>query len=168
MNDQKNISQGGTANTQGRILEQTIIPTFESRGFQVVSYTQWKKNPQGFDNELLLKNVPYTSIYGHQGRTEFLVKSAHYGLEVRIECKWQQSSGSVDEKFPYLYLNCVEAIPEKDIIIIADGGGMKQGALKWLKNAVEQRSYCIPGADRKNIKVFSLGEFLIWANTTLR
>jgi hypothetical protein len=31
-----------------------------------------------------------------------------------IECKWQQVSGSVDEKLPYLYLNCIEAMPEKN------------------------------------------------------
>ena len=56
--------------------------------------------------DLLVRRVPYQSIYGHRGVTEFLAVSASRGLAVRIECKWQQSQGSVDEKFPYLYLNC--------------------------------------------------------------
>jgi hypothetical protein len=50
-------------------------------------------------------------------------------LEIGIECKWQRISGSVDEKFPYAYLNCIEAMPERDIIIVVDGGGAKQGAV---------------------------------------
>ncbi len=162
------FSQGGAANTQGKILEQTVIPTFEGRGFKVISYSKWMKEKEKHGDELLLKNVPYTSIYGHQGRTEFLVKSARYGFEVRIECKWQQSSGSVDEKFPYLYLNCIEAMPERDIIIIADGGGMKEGALAWLKKAAKDKYYCPPGVNEKNIEVFSLGEFITWANKMLR
>jgi hypothetical protein len=98
------LTQGATANSQGKVLESTIIPAFEHRGFEVVAYSKWSKAPQTFGEELLLKHVPYTTIYGHPGYTEFLVRSKRYGLNTRIECKWQQSSGSVDEKFPYLYL----------------------------------------------------------------
>jgi len=50
--------------------------------------------------------------------TEFLLKSKEYNFNVRIECKWQQVSGSVDGKLPYLYLNSIEAMPESNIIII--------------------------------------------------
>ncbi|MGF1535329.1 MAG: PD-(D/E)XK nuclease superfamily protein [Elainellaceae cyanobacterium] len=161
-------TQGGAANRQGKVLESTVIPTFESRGFAVVRYSAWCKKPQDYGMELLLKNVPYTTIYGQRGYTEFLVKSERFGLNTRIECKWQQSSGSVDEKLPYLYLNCVEAMPEDDIIVIAGGGGMKPGAIPWLRTAVAQGKYRSPGAARKNIQVFSLEEFLAWANRALR
>lgn len=76
------------------------------------------------------------------------------------------SSGSVDEKFPYTYLNCVEAMPERDIIIIVDGGGAKQGAVNWLRNAAAARKYA--GCRDKRIQVMNLSEFLVWANRTFR
>lgn len=161
-------SQGGTANHQGRILERTVVPTFEAHSFEVVAYSAWKKKPESYGTELLLKHVPYRTIYNQNGYTEFLVVSERFSLNVRIECKWQQSSGSVDEKLPYLYLNCIESMPETDIIIIAGGGGMKPGAIPWLKGAVSSKKYVLPGMPEKNIQVFSIEEFLAWANKVLR
>ena len=32
-------TQGGTANHQGKILEKTVVPTFEVHGFEIVSYS---------------------------------------------------------------------------------------------------------------------------------
>jgi len=166
--DRTVLSQGGLANAQGRILEDQIIPAFTNRGFKLLQYSEWLRKKESAGTELLLKNAPYTSIYGHQGKTEFLVKSSRFNLEVRIECKWQQSSGSVDEKYPYLYFNCVEAIPEADIIIVYGGGGMKQGAIDWLKNAAQERKYQENLRTPKNIRVFTLEEFLSWTNQRLR
>ncbi len=161
-------TQGSAANHQGRILENTIVPTFEAHGFEVVAYSTWNKKPANYGTELLLKHVPYTTIYGQRGYTEFLVKSEKFGLNVRIECKWQQLSGSVDEKLPYLYLNCIETMPEKDIVIITGGGGMKPGAIPWLKAAVSQRRYVTSDMPKKNIRVFYIEDFIAWANETLR
>ncbi|MEJ2373392.1 PD-(D/E)XK nuclease superfamily protein [Sulfurimonas sp.] len=155
-------TQGNIANSSGNVLEQAVVSTFKTKGFEVVKYREWEKHPERYSNELLLENVPFETIYGHNGNTEFLLKSQEYDLEIRIECKWQQSAGSVDEKFPYLYLNCVHAMPEKDIIIIVEGGGYKEGALQWLKNAAEQGLY--QESERKNIQVVSLVEFLTWVN----
>jgi len=161
------MSQGGFANDAGGTLEGTVISTLGKKGFEVVPYSKWVKKPDKFGNELLLRNVPFTTIYGHPGKTEFLIKSAQHDMEIRIECKWQQSSGSVDEKFPYLYLNCIEAMPEKNIIIIVEGGGYKQGALQWLKDAVAQQKY-LGHNQGKNIRVMSLPEFIAWANRAFR
>jgi hypothetical protein len=87
---------------------------------------------------------------------------------MRIECKWQQSSGSVDEKFPYLYLNCIEAMPEKQIMIVVDGNGARSGAVSWLKDAVKYKKYTTGANKDKEIMVFSLMEFIQWANSTFR
>ena len=160
-------SQGGLANSSGNTLERMVIATLESKGFEVVKYRIWYKNPGKFGNELLLRNVPFETIYDHKGNTEFLIKSKKHDLEIRVECKWQQSSGSVDEKFPYLYLNCIENMPEKDIFIIVDGGGAKPGAINWLRNAAENKLYQ-DEQQQTNVGVMNLAEFLIWANTTLR
>ena len=161
-------AQGGLANRSGRVLESSVISLFTQHGFQAVPHRLYSKEPESYGTELLLTDVPYTSIYGHAGKTEFLVRSQRLRLETRIECKWQQSSGSVDEKFPYLYLNCIFAMPEDHIIVVVDGGGAKPAAVTWLKQAATTR-HLIP-ADKagKRIDVHTLSEFMIWANRALR
>lgn len=162
------IKQGGLANSSGGTLEQTIIGTLQSKGFKVIMYRKYIKEPEKYGKEVLLRNVPYETIYKHAGNTEFLLLSQKYGIKVRIECKWQQASGSVDEKFPYVYLNCIEAMPEQDIIIIAEGGGAKPGALEWLRNAAKNKLYTNETNRQKNVRVMRLVEFLQWANKTFR
>lgn len=168
VDSRRESTQGGTANKQGRVLEKTIIPTFEEHGFKILAFSDWMKNPDAYGKELVLKNVPYTSIYGHNGKNEFLVQSEKFNLNLRIECKWQQSSGSVDEKYPYLLLNCLEAIPENEVIIIYGGGGMKTGAISWLKTAISSKKYRDESTQDKQIHVFSLEEFILWANKRLK
>lgn len=85
---------------------------------------------------------------------------------MRIECKWQQVAGSVDEKLPYLYLNSIEAMPEKMIMILIEGAGWKAGSLKWLKDAVKNKKYTTKENNDKTILIFNLAEFFTWANNT--
>ena len=119
-----------------------------------------------YGKELLLENVPFTTVYNHNGNTEFLLISEKFNLKIRIECKWQQVAGSVDEKLPYLYLNTIEAMPEDTIMILIDGNGWKTGAIKWLKGAVNQKKYTSEENKHKEILVFSLADFFTWANKT--
>lgn len=161
------MTQGGIANHQGHTLESIVISTMMLKGFEVLSYKDWEKTPDKAGAELLLKNVPYKTIYGHCGKTEFKILSKRYG-DYRIECKWQQSSGSVDEKFPYLYLNCIENMPETNIIIIVDGQGAKAGAIDWLRKAAREKLYTTEANQNKNIQVMSLAEFVKWANQIFR
>lgn len=167
------MNQGRTANITGNTLEQTVIGTLDSKGFRLVSFSEYSRymNKKGtesanqkYGKELLLRNVPFTSIYGHAANTEFLLISARYDKKIRIECKWQQVSGSVDEKFPYLYLNCLEAMPEQEIIIIVDGGGAKPGGIDWLENAAASRRYTSESNRDKSIHVMDLREFIVWTN----
>ncbi|MFO7634171.1 MAG: PD-(D/E)XK nuclease superfamily protein [Caldilinea sp.] len=162
------MQQGSLANSSGNTLEQTIVATLVSKGFEVVQHRAWKRDPQRYGNELLLCNVPYQSIYGHDAKTEFVIRSKKYTLEVRVECKWQQVSGSVDEKFPYLYINCLEGMPENHVIIVLDGGGAKPGAVGWLRRACANKLYTLPENQHKRIDVMSLSGFLIWANRIFR
>ena len=48
-----------------------------------------------------------------------------------IQCKWQASPGSVDEKFPFEVLSI--QLNEFDTIIVLDGGGYSRGAEQWLR-----------------------------------
>lgn len=160
--------QGSLANASGNILEQTVKTVFQNKGFTIVPYREREKHPDKYGTELLVTNVPYTTIYNHPGHTEFLAKSDKYKFEIRIECKWQQSAGSVDEKLPYLYLNTIEAMPENHIVIIIDGEGFKKGSKIWLREVVKQKKYTSVANKNKTIEIFNLTEFITWANKLLR
>jgi hypothetical protein len=164
----KTIKKSKRTTASGKILEQTVETVCREKGFNIVNYHKWKKKPDKFGNELLLTNVPYETIYKHKGKTEFLLKSSRYHLEIRIECKWQQVNGSADEKLPYLYLNAIEAMPEKHIIVIIDGDGWKKGAIPWIKESAKKRKYTAFDNTDKKIEILSLAEFMTWANKALR
>src|SRR3989339_320735 len=132
------MEKGTKRNVTGNQLEVAVKTVLSGKGFELINYRIWEKNPENYGNELLLENVPFTTIYEHKGNTEFLLLSEKYNLRIRIECKWQQVAGSVDEKLPYLYLNTIEAMPESSIMILIDGSGWKSGSIKWLKEAVRQ------------------------------
>jgi len=160
--------QGTLANESGNILEQTVKNIFSNKGFEIDYYRNWEKNPEKYGKELLLLNIPFTTIYNHRGFTEFLAISEKYNFKTRIECKWQQSSGSVDEKLPYLYLNAIEKMPEDHIVIVIDGEGFKEGAKTWLKQAAKEKKYTDSTNRQKTIEVLTLPGFITWANKILR
>ncbi len=161
-------TQGGQANKTGNVLEQLVIGTLSAHGFPTVKYLDYMKNRNDYDNELLLKNVPYTTLYGGRGYTEFLLISNKYDLEIRIECKWQQTAGSVDEKLPHVYLSAVNAVPENNVIILIDGPGFRDGAISWLKNIAEERKYIPVDKQDKNILIMNMAEFLTWCNNKFK
>jgi hypothetical protein len=160
------MEKGTKTNVTGNQLETAVKTVLSGKGFEIFNYRSWEKQPLKFNKEIVLENAPYTTSYGHNGNTEFLLISEKYDMHIRIECKWQQVAGSVDEKLPYLYLNAIEAMPEKTIIILIDGAGWKQGAIKWLKDAVKNKLYTTPQNVDKEIMVFNLTEFFTWANNT--
>lgn len=159
-------TQGAKANKSGRILEKTILPVFQENGFTIVSHKTWQKNPDAYQGDVVITGVPYKTIYGHIGKTEFVVKSPSREWYIRVECKWQSSAGSVDEKFPYLYLNMVEQFPEPHIIVVLEGGGYKAGAKQWLQETITSQKYTPVGFTKK-LEVMSLTDFLTWLQKTL-
>lgn len=161
-------SQGGQANKTGNVLEQVVVSALSVHGFEMVAFREYEHHSERYGKELLLRNVPYTTLYGGRGYTEFLVLSDRYQIRTRIECKWQQGAGSVDEKLPYTYLSCAESMDENDIIILIDGKGFRDGAIDWLRNVAVQRKYIPPGCPNKHIHVMSTTEFLTWCNSTFR
>ena len=160
-------TQGGQANKTGGVLEQLVIGTLTAHGFTPIRFSDYAKTPEKFGSEVLLRNAPYTTLYSGRGDTEFLLLSQRYNLKTRIECKWQQKAGSVDEKLPYLYLSCVHCVPENHIIILIDGKGFREGAVQWLRSASRERRY-MPERVVKRIDVMGSTEFLTWCNETFR
>jgi len=84
------------------------------------------------------------SIYGTVLKVDFLIENAvAFPDGLVIESKWQQTSGTADEKFPYLVLNIRERFPCPAIIVTGGGqtrpdddGGARPGAYAWLRKHV--------------------------------
>jgi len=102
---------------------------------------------------LLLKNVPYITIYGGNGRGEFVL-TLDGKKDIRIECRFQNVAGSVDEKLPYFFETAL-AFEERIVILIVEGEGYKHGAKAWLKSRCEGILY-------KDVLMFTFEEFKLW------
>jgi PD-(D/E)XK nuclease superfamily protein len=73
----------------------------------------------------------------------FCVREAD-GTAFAVECKFQDSPGTVDEKIPYA-LNDLDALPMAGCIAYA-GKGFSEGVLHMLQ-AAPRAAYCLPNGD---------------------
>lgn len=154
--------QGKIANLNGRGLEKRVEELIKSYNVTSLMYMEWLNDKFVVDTEyVLLKNVPYITIYGGSGRSEFLLlKNGHSLIDgIRIECRSQQVNGSVDEKLPYLFESAL-AFRQHNVIIILEGDGFKDGAREWLKARCAAIKY-------KNIRVLTFEEFKQWLQFNL-
>jgi hypothetical protein len=135
-------------------LEYHVEHVMARSGFSVVSHAENADNLDFFTDKLLVKNVPYKNMYGGDSRSEFVIRWDMMHRIIRLECKWQQSSGSVDEKFVYMFGNAL-LVPEPEIIFLIDGEGYRPCELSWLKTEAAKAP--------KTIRVFSMTEFTQWA-----
>jgi len=155
------ISQGKRANLNGRILEDQVIARIKSEGY--IEVDKKMQTCLNLDNHSALAEGKYfirqfricDSIYGNPYHTDILLLNNVFSRKkLAIDIKWQQISGSVDEKFPYLVENIKTKFPCPAILIL-DGKGYKIGAWKWLKGQI----------DDKLIGVYNLSEFITWVNS---
>tara|TARA_R100000005_G_C4960403_1_gene177316 strand:+ start:639 stop:1133 length:495 start_codon:yes stop_codon:yes gene_type:complete len=138
------MKQGTKANKSGLKLEALVEDVILKHADVDVEY--YSRTDQRED--ILLKHVPYTNIYGNERcRSEFVL--CMDGREIRVECKTQKAAGSVDEKLPYVYLNFTRSIPEDEAIIILEGDGFKEGAKEWMRKKCRGTK----------VRVFSFDEF---------
>ena len=99
-----------------------------------------------------------TTVYGEPWRNDIFVTNAQpfpHGLV--IECRWQSSNGSADEKFFPLVHN-IRRLPCPGIIVIGgrnavlQGKGARPACLAWTRQQVDERL----------IGVYTLEEFIAW------
>ena len=112
--------------------------------------------------KVVVRNMPFTTIYNSQGKTEFVIMA---GVQrIRVESKYQCTSGSVYEKYPYMLLNAIYQYVEREVILVVDGGGYKPGARQWIANMLMSNwmGYREMG---KSINLFSIAEFVNWFNS---
>lgn len=141
MKELRTRTQGARANLAGSVAE-TAIDAILSR----LGYTPIRQRVIG------------SGIYGTPIQADILIECAPgFPNGLIIESKWQVSSGSVDEKYPYLVHNIRECY-SCPVIILADGDGARPGAIRWLKSQVDGTHL---------YAVFTLKELVIWCNRNL-
>lgn len=152
------MNQGSKANYNGKKSEAICLKMLTDRGFVVA------KNKDDKAAKWVIENVPFTSIYGHNAKTEFVI--GFENREIRIEIKTQNANGSVDEKLPYVLLNAIETYPENETIIILEGDGFKNGAKEWVYRMVEN-DWMNFGEKGKTIQVMDLNDFGKWLDNNI-
>lgn len=85
-----------------------------------------------------------TSIIGKRRRVDLIVLDAARSRALALECKYQDSSGTADEKIPYA-LRDLEALRMASAMVYA-GRGFSEGVLHLLQSS-ERAAYCLPGAE---------------------
>ncbi len=143
------MTEGTRANRSGFRLESWVKDYLQECGYNDVSAKAFREQ-NGDDEPCFAKQcVIGQSIYGTKRKVDFVLRHPKLwpgGLV--IQCKWQASSGSVDEKYPY-ELACINHLSFPTIIVL-DGGGYKPGAKEWLLGQVGSG----------NIRhVFDMGQF---------
>lgn len=120
-------SQGRQANRNGRVFEDLIAQRLRSEGY--VSLT---KLPDKFEFPFFVAQLRgrFSSIYGSPLRVDFFVwHPEKYPNGMIIECKYQETAGSADEKFPYTVANLRKAnIPA---VLLIMGRGPKPCSVEW-------------------------------------
>lgn len=133
-------TQGKRANSNGQSAEDVIGMILLQR-----RYIPQRQYPIGI------------SIFGSTLYADFYLDDVPaFPRGLIIESKWQEVSGSVDEKIPYLVANIREVYPCPTIVVF-HGGGFRPGAETWLRRQI--------GGNL--IAVYRLEEFLTWVNHNL-
>jgi len=148
--------QGGTvANSTGKAQEDFIEHRLQQEGYQFVNRKDFDTVIQKLDQKFYTTQLNICkSIYDTPVFCDFILcHPEKYPDCLVIESKWQQSCGSVDEKYPFLILTIKVKSPHKTILIL-DGGGYKKGAEDWIREQT----------DDKFLHVFNMREFQTWAN----
>ena len=160
-------AQGKKANENGRKLEHTVEELINNKNIPSVYFKDIDSKfgaeiIEGGYKGFLLKNVPFINAFGGKSRGEFVLKLNNKPA-IRIECRGQNVSGSVDEKIVYLMQNCMK-FDEEDVIVVLDGNGIRSEAREWAIRVAKMARV----SGKKNVKVLSLFEFKTWFNKMIK
>ena len=147
-----------------------------------------------FPKRYIVTNVPYESLLAKhasksgfpkkngknfQTHTEFVIyaddaKSTeefplteNEKFEARIECKWQEVSGTTQQKLVFTTLDLHYGPQEKRIILLVEGAGFGRDLKSFVKEICENRPEWkgCPDMAMKQIRMMNCDDFISWANT---
>ena len=124
------MARGARANRRGQMLEANVRDLLDE-DYQLVS-------PRRFFAVRCLRQPVFAqqvftgkNIYGKDRHVDFILYHPRKWADCLVlQCKWQASTGSVDEKYPF-EIECI-ASDQFPAVIILDGGGYSDGAKAWL------------------------------------
>lgn len=148
------MAKSNLANQTGGNLESFVDSAIRTQGYRQVDDRELEayivnEKPGYYARQVKLG----TGIYGTGIQADFVVYRESTKQPLIIECKWQQSGGTADEKLPFLVANVRERYPYPTCVVI-DGPGFRAGAVAWLK---QQK-------DSKLVAVLQMQEFQTWVN----
>jgi hypothetical protein len=117
-----------TGNEYASLIAQYIATRFNNRGIRVYREVSVGK-----------------SIIGKNRRIDILVVDESKDRALAIECKYQESQGTVDEKIPYA-IQDMASMPMPGLIVWS-GEGFSPG-VRHLLEASEHAAQCLPKPDQ--------------------
>ncbi len=141
------MARGARANRRGRTLENAINDLL-SEDYQRVTSARFFALRDLRQPIYAEQCVIGRDIYSKNRRVDFILYHPQRWPDcLVIQCKWQASSGSIEEKYPFEVLSI--QLNEFPTIIVLDGGGYTKGSEMWLKGQAGKN---------KLLHVLSLGE----------
>ena len=127
-------TDGVRANRRGRILERFVANILDNQGYEHIRPAYLIFAMREMQQPVYAQQVEIgRDIYGKRRRVDFLLFNPHrHPNGLVIQCKWQKTSGSVEEKFPFEVQSITQG--EFETVIILDGGGYSTGAEQWLRS----------------------------------
>lgn len=160
---EKKVSKKLTARdtNSGRKSGETLVEaSFRARGIPVYGYRAWCTSDEyeTLDGSFVIKDHPYETVYGTAGKLEFFLYEkgkVAYGIEV----KHQSTSGSVDEKLPYVVLNALRKWESPKAILVLSGAHWDTARGKKIRNAMEELATSIK---KDKLQIMNVNEFNNW------
>lgn len=155
---------GGRRATRHALLE-NCVDTLHALGFQLYESQGQFAAASVVPDRYVIRNYPHASLYSTPGRKEGYI---HTEDEAYIlEAKWQDTSGSVDEKLPYIWESFL-ASPVSGWLAVFDGRFWREDArarqgIRWLKVRAAAET---PGG--REFLVMTRTEFIKWATAKWR
>lgn len=152
------MNSGRTANATGNRAEEAVRQILLSQGYEFIKDHDFFALHQVSKQSLFTAQaVVGENIYGKGRKADFVVYHPRkWPACLVIESKWQASTGTVDEKYPFVVLTIHSG--DYDSVIVLDGGGYSVGAKKWLEEQA--------GKGRLR-QVLDIGGFQRWAKGNL-
>ena len=157
-------NNGKKRNTSvSRLLENAAL-SLRIAGFVIYdNFSQYRAaNDRGtLPQRYLVEHYPHKSLYGTVGWKEGFI--SHNGTDYVFEAKWQNGSGSVDEKMPYLWEHFLSS-PVPNWIVWFDGAWWREkrgrNAVEWLRERVKaqcppSRQFIILAGSKEGQEFFS-------------
>lgn len=145
------MARGARANRRGKILENAVNELL-SEGYEEISAGRFFAMRELGQPIYARQCNTGKNIYGKQRFVDFILYHPRRWPDCLVlQCKWQTSSGSADEKYPFEVLSIqMGAFPT---IIVLDGGGYSEGSATWLRQQAGKT---------RLIDVLSLAELNRW------